>query len=50
MKQILQTSLLTLALALMAGLSGPALACDEMCKEGEIYSDDAEMCIAQQQT
>ncbi|MGD1925959.1 MAG: hypothetical protein ACFB03_17490 [Paracoccaceae bacterium] len=25
--------------------SAPVLACDEICKDGEYYSDDAEMCM-----
>ncbi|MFK7945857.1 MAG: hypothetical protein AB8B85_23510 [Paracoccaceae bacterium] len=34
------------AIAFFALASVPALACDEMCKDGEIYSDEAEMCVA----
>jgi hypothetical protein len=36
-----------LGLVILAGLGHPALACgcDEECKEGEYYSDEAEMCV-----
>lgn len=37
---------LTLALAaLVLFASQPALACDDVCKADEYYSDEAEMCV-----
>ena len=33
-------------IALMLALGGtPVLACDDVCKEGEIYSDSEELCV-----
>lgn len=32
-------------LAMFAFAQGPAFACDEMCKDGEYYSDNDEMCM-----
>ncbi|MEM1299670.1 MAG: hypothetical protein AAGH68_10360 [Pseudomonadota bacterium] len=42
------TKLKLTLVAFLALASVPALACacDEDCKEGEIYSDEAEMCVA----
>lgn len=42
------TKLKMILIALMALASVPAhaCACDEQCKDGEHYSDEAEMCVA----
>lgn len=34
-----------LGLVVLGGLNHPAIACDDVCKANEYYSDEAEMCL-----
>ena len=44
----MMTRMKLILIVLFAFTSGPifACACDEECKDGEHYSDEAEMCVA----